>query len=128
MSNKTEAPKGETPKSDAGKGSEAPAAAPSGGAKAWLPLVLAVVLMPALAWVTTSFVIVPKVLKARETPESPAEEHEPGKEVENGGDHGGQKKEGKESKESPNKGKKKQTYQVSKLIVNVAGSMGTRYL
>ena len=64
MSNKPEAPKGETPKADAGKEAETPPAASTGGFKGWLPLILAMVLMPALAWVTTSFVIVPKVLGA----------------------------------------------------------------
>ena len=125
MSNKPEAPKGETPKADAGQEADTPPpAASSGGFKAWLPLILAIVLMPALAWLTTSFVIVPKVLKARETLKLPAEEHEAG----GPGDHGDQPKEGKESKDAATTSKKKQTYQVSKLIVNVAGSMGTRYL
>jgi flagellar FliL protein len=137
MANKAEALKGEAPKADAPAAeaptpAEAAPAASSGGIKAWLPLILAVVLMPALAWGITSFVIVPKVLKARETTGTTggeeqsgednkhgAEEHEAASEGGKGDGHG---------KESPGKGKKKQNYQISKLIVNLAGSMGTRYL
>jgi flagellar protein FliL len=38
-------------------------ASPSGGIKAWLPLIVMVLLMPALAYAMTSFVIVPKLQK-----------------------------------------------------------------
>ena len=38
-------------------------AAPSGGFKAWLPLIVMVLLMPALAYAMTTFVIVPKLQK-----------------------------------------------------------------
>ncbi len=41
----------------------APAAA-GGGVKAWLPLIIAVVLMPALAFGMTKFVIVPELQKS----------------------------------------------------------------
>src|ERR1700678_3395540 len=44
--------------SDAAKAPEAKA---SGGFKAWLPLVVTVVTMPALAYATTVFVLVPKM-------------------------------------------------------------------
>ena len=39
-------------------------AAPGGGLKGWLPLILAVVLMPALAFGMTKFVIVPELQKS----------------------------------------------------------------
>jgi len=39
------------------------AAAPSGSIKAWLPLIVMVLLMPALAYAMTTFVIVPKLQK-----------------------------------------------------------------
>src|ERR1035441_9555168 len=47
-----------------GKAAEAKADAPapsSGGFKAWLPLAAAVVLMPALAYATTLYVLLPKL-------------------------------------------------------------------
>ena len=46
----------------AGNAETAPA---SGGAKAWLPLIVTIVLMPALAFVTTKFLVLPKVVQAR---------------------------------------------------------------
>src|SRR5438270_751415 len=39
------------------------ATAASGGIKAWLPLIVMVLLMPALAYAMTTFVIVPKLQK-----------------------------------------------------------------
>ena len=40
--------------------------AAGGGFKAWLPLILSFVLMPVLAVLTTKFLIIPKVVQARE--------------------------------------------------------------
>lgn len=139
MSDKPAASKSEAPKAEAGKPA-ADAAPAGGGMKAWLPLILAVVLMPVLAWVTTSFVIVPKVLKARETPAGHESEEPEAAAHDAGGEHAaddkhesGKDSHAKEPKKDAHgkdgaKGKKKQNYQISKLIVNVAGSMGTRYL
>ena len=119
---------------EAGKGGS------EGGIKSWLPLIVTIVLMPVLAFATTKFLILPKVVQARE---GAAGEHGAG---EDGHDeaaaessHGGEKeskdhgkpKEGKETaKDAHGKptGKKKQSAPISKVIVNVAGSMGTRYL
>lgn len=96
----------------------------SGGFKAWLPLLVTIVLMPVLAFATTKFLILPKVVQARGAGEggshedpSPASGHESSK--------GSDKEHGREAKGS---GKKKQTFPISKVIVNVAGSMGARYL
>ena len=72
-----EAPKpgAEAAKTDAksATASAAPAAAPAGGIKALLPLILAVVLMPVLAYVMTMFVLLPKLQKA--TGGAPPTEH-----------------------------------------------------
>ena len=121
----------------------APAPAASGGLKAWLPLLVTIVVMPVLAFATTKFLILPKVLHARgdaaESEGGAAEEaHEGTKpEAKEGGkegkEHGESKKEEHGAKpENPEKGKegkgKKQTAQLTKIIVNVSGSMGTRYL
>src|SRR5688572_3416970 len=120
--------------SEAGKGGS------EGGIKSWLPLIVTIVLMPVLAFATTKFLILPKVVQARE---GAAGEHDAGEEGHGEAaaesSHGGEKeskdhgkpKEGKEAaKDSHGKptGKKKQSAPISKVIVNVAGSMGTRYL
>ena len=128
------------------------APAKSGGIGAFLPLIISVVLMPVLSVVTTKFLILPKVTQARETPhgeegEEHAEEGGHGKEEKKAEGHGKEpkKEEGGHGKEAKKEegghgkddkgahgksaaGKKKQTYQLTKMIVNVAGSMGTRYL
>jgi flagellar FliL protein len=123
------------PAGDAGKGGS------EGGLKSWLPLIVTIVLMPVLAFATTKFLILPKVVQAREG--AAGEEGHEEAAAESG--HGGEKaaKDGKESKdhgtpkegkEAPKDahgktaGKKKQSAPISKVIVNVAGSMGTRYL
>ena len=91
--------------------------------------------MPALAFATTKFLILPKIVQARE---AGAEEggHEQAKESDSGHEggkdakekeHGKPKEPAKDSHGKPS-GKKKQNVPISKVIVNVAGSMGTRYL
>jgi len=108
-----------------------------GGLKAWLPLIVTIVLMPALAFVTTKFLVLPKIVHARGGAEEPAgdegAEHggggghgEPAKKE--AGGHGEKPDEGKKDGKGHGAGKKKQSYQVSKVIVNVSGSMGSRYL
>lgn len=106
-----------------GKGESSAAAPASGGGwLGWLPLILTVVLMPALAFAMTTYVILPKIERAvggqagasAESHASPAAE--PGRPAAHGA-----AKEGKE-------GKEKQTFSLNKMIVNVAGTMGTRYL
>ena len=101
----------------------------SGGFKAWIPLLVTIVLMPVLAFTTTKFLILPKIVQARsgggEATGHEAAGGESGHDVtKDPGDHG-KPKEGKEGKTA---GKKKQTVPITKVIVNVAGSMGARYL
>jgi len=87
---------------------EAAPAAPSGGLKNWLPLIIAVVLMPALAFGMTKFVIVPQLQKSLGIKE-PAE-----------GVSGAKAKAGTDAK--------KISVPFNKLLVNIAGTMGARYL
>lgn len=87
--------------------SAAPAPAASGGLKSWLPLILAVVLMPALAVGMTKFVLVPELQKSLGI-----------KDVETAS--GGKAKPSGDGKKTP--------VQFNKLLVNVAGTMGARYL
>ena len=85
----------------------APAAA-GGGFKSWLPLILAVVLMPALAFGMTKFVIVPELQQSLGIKPP----------VESGS--------GAKSKSAADA--KKVSVPLNKLLVNIAGTMGSRYL
>jgi flagellar protein FliL len=109
------APEGEA----AATAAAAPAAAP-GGIKAFLPLIIAVVMMPVLAFVTTKFVLLPKLQSAVSPAKAGAAAAEPAIA------EASSKEEGKEGKSAGGKGKA--TYALSKMLVNVAGTMGTRYL
>jgi flagellar FliL protein len=86
---------------------EAAPASPGGGIKAWLPLILAIVLMPALAFGMTKFVIVPELQKSLGIKE-PSESGSGGK--------------------SKSGDAKKTSVPFNKLLVNIAGTMGARYL
>jgi flagellar FliL protein len=98
-------------------GAPAAVAAPQGGIKAWLPLIITVLLMPALAFATTKFVLVPQMKKslgAATAPAAPAPEN-----AASG-----------ETKDAPTGegAKTKVKIPMTKILVNVAGTMGTRYL
>ncbi|HWQ90732.1 MAG TPA: flagellar basal body-associated FliL family protein [Clostridia bacterium] len=83
----------------------APTAGPApGGIKAWLPLVVTMLAMPLLAYGMTQFVLLPKLQKGLGIT-APA-------------------------KASPHASVKaqKQSLPMTKLLVNVAGTMGARYL
>jgi flagellar FliL protein len=99
-----------------------------GGFKSWLPLILSLVLMPVLAFATTKFLIIPKVVHAREAAHGEEDDSHAQQ-----GSHGPKEAKGGHDKEKTKDGKasgasKKQSIQISKVIVNVAGSMGSRYL
>lgn len=103
----------EAPSSTPPADGAAPAAAPaSGGFKAWLPLIITVVLMPVLAFAMAQFVIVPQIQKglgigAPATATATATT----------------------TSKSKKGGKEKTTsVAMNKLLVNVAGTMGARYL
>lgn len=94
----------------------ASATAPKGGAlKLWLPLIINIVLMPALAYALTIFVIVPR-LRNGESGESASKSTA----EKSGGTAGGKKDESVKSKTIAPLS--------SKVLVNLAGTMGTRYL
>lgn len=92
---------------EADKDAAAPVAA-AGGLKAWLPLILTIALMPALAFGMTKFVLVPQLQKSLGI-----------KDTAEGGT-------GAKGKAGP--GEKKMSVQFSKVLVNIAGTMGSRYL
>lgn len=116
-------------------GAEA-APAKGGGMKAMLPLIAAVVVAPAATFGVAQFVLLPK-LKAEIAAAAPegagpggeAAHAAPKKEKKEGGEkkekkHGG--KEGKEGKEGG--GDSADTYKFENVVVNLSGTMGTRYL
>ncbi len=98
-----------TPEPATAAGDPAAAKAPaSGGFKAWLPLIITVVLMPVLAYGMTNFVLLPRLQKGLGI--MPAE---------------------KEHEAAAKKGAgtaKKERVAMNKLLVNVAGTLGQRYL
>src|SRR5579872_5105543 len=86
---------------------------PSGGFKPWLPLVVALVAMPVLAYATTRFVLLPKLQRALALPASAATpESAPDTSASAGGESG---------KNAP--AKTKVMVPLSKMLVNVAGTM-----
>jgi flagellar FliL protein len=105
--------------SDEKDGAKADQPRPAGGLKPWLPLIIAVVGMPVLAFVMTRFVLLPKLEHAiaqsngAAAPEAAAESASPA---------------AKEGAKPGAPGKVKIMVPLSKMLVNVSGTMGTRYL
>jgi flagellar FliL protein len=80
--------------------------------RAWLPLVVAMAAMPLLAYAVTSFVLVPHLRKALLGPRTvPA-----------------QTEASSSSKEGASGSAQRESVPLNKLLVNVAGTMGSRYL
>lgn len=115
------------PKSDAAKApaktepapeAAAPAAAARpGGIKAWIPVIAALLLAPVATWAAVEFVVLPRLLKklAGGVP-AEAAAAEP---AESGG-HGEKGKKGE--------GKEGNSFEFQNQVVNLSGTMGTRYL
>jgi flagellar FliL protein len=93
---------------DPAEGAATPAAAASGGFKAWLPLIVTMLLMPALAFGVAQFVILPQLQKGLGI-----------KAGEGAASSGGKKEAGADKQEA---------VVMNKLLVNVADTMGARYL
>ena len=117
------------------KKAEAPApaegAAPAGGGmKAMMPLILNVVLMPVMAYVMTVFVLLPKINSANVSAHAKTEAGADGAhgEDEAGTDGHGEPAKGEKSGGKHGGGAKVSVPLSSKVIVNVAGTAGTRYL
>lgn len=84
------------------------AAASAGGVKAWLPLLVMILLMPVLAFTMTQFVLLPRLQAGLGITPPAASTSEEG---------GGKSATGK-----------RESVMMNKLLVNVAGTMGARYL
>ena len=126
----TESPATETAGAPAEASAEPVASKSSGGLKAWLPLIVTVALMPALAYVMTTFVLAPKLQRAIvNTPANSAPEtSEAAPEKTKGATESSENKT-KGSANNTKGGKQaKVTVPLGKVLVNISGSMGTRYL
>ena len=100
----------------------APAApAAKGALAAWLPVIAAVILAPVLSWAVAEFVLLPRLQKKLAAPKAGevAEEHAA---PETKAEHGA--KGGKGEKEGANPA----NYEFQNVVVNLSGTMGTRYL
>jgi len=84
------------------------------GIKAWLPLILSLTVMPALAYALTMYVLLPRIQKSIGVQK--VEAREIGSDTAGAGARA----------EAP--GKPKAKIALSKVIVNVSGSLGTRLL
>lgn len=118
-----------------GAPAEAAVAAPAakGGLGAWLPLLVNVLLMPALGFATFTFLIQPKLGSGAAPAEHHAEAADDGHGSSSGhGDsHGGDSHGGGGAHGSKSGGDTKGRITAplpGKILVNVAGTMGTRYL
>lgn len=121
MSAKAEA----APAKEAASGAHAAGASPAkGGIGAWIPVIAIVLLAPVVTWAAVEFVLVPrlkKTLAAAAAPEAAEAAH--GAPAESSGGHGGGHGGGKASKESGSP-----HFEFTNVVVNLAGTMGTRYL
>lgn len=131
MAAKAEA-KESTPATPTEKGAPDKAAAPVAGKlaglKAWLPVVLAVVAAPATCWAVAEFVLLPRLqqkLAAVQSGEAPAAEGHAAKAPEKSS---GEKKKGGHGAKEEGGGATGDTYEFTNVVVNLSGTMGTRYL
>jgi flagellar FliL protein len=109
------------------KAAEAAEAPQGGGIKAMLPLLIAIVAMPAMAYVTTMFVLLPKLQAAVGSQGAPGAQAEGGG-AEGGGagaEGGGAEGDGAGGGGAGGGGS---IFELGKVLVNVGGSAGTRYL
>ena len=94
-----------------------PAASPS-KMKAWLPMIVTIASMPVLAFATTRYVLLPHVQKALLQQAAGATSSEPAAAASEKSGEGA----------APDGKTLKVTVPLTKMLVNVAGTMGTRYL
>ena len=125
-------------KADAAPAKGAEAAAPTviapsapakkGGAGSWIPVIVAVLVAPVATWATVEYVLLPRLQKKLATASAAAEEHgaESAPAAAEAPAHGS--KPGKEGKSGKEGGSAPGTYEFQNVVVNLAGTMGTRYL
>jgi len=113
------------PAAPAAPSAAATAAPAAAGSKSWLPVIAALLLAPVATWATVEFVLMPRLQKKLVAPANPEEAHAEPAPADHGGGHGGGHG-GKESKDG--KGAAGVNYEFTNVVVNLAGTMGTRYL
>ena len=101
----------------------APAKSKGGALKAWLPAILAIVVAPATCWAVAEFVLLPRLQQKLAAPPAEAADAAHAAPAEKG--HG-EKKKGHGGKEEG--GDAADTYGYTNVVVNLSGTMGTRYL
>lgn len=121
-----EVPAPAAPEKSGSAPAEVPGAAPvkKGGAlKAWLPVILAIIVAPAMCWAVAEFVLLPRLqqkLAAAPADAAGAAHAAPAEKAH------GEKKKGHGGKEEGGEGG--DTYGFTNVVVNLSGTMGTRYL
>lgn len=122
---------------DSAKGAAGASAGASRGAlQAWLPLALNLVLMPVLAYLMVSFLILPKLTQSHGGGNHTESAADSGDQTKNTGSdsHGapkdahGKSSSTKDAHGKPKPGAKTVVPLSKHVLVNVAGTMGTRYL
>lgn len=107
---------------------KAPAAAKSGGIGKWIPAIAALVLAPAMSWGIAQFVMLPKLQKQLAVPPAAGPDGTVAAAAEApAAEAAAPEKEGKDSKDGKD-GKSGTSYEFTNVVVNLAGTMGTRYL
>ena len=124
-----EAPAAAAPEKAGTAPAEAAAAAPKKASplKAWLPVIVAILLAPAASFAVAQFVLLPKLqakLAAPPVEGEAAHAEKPAKKEGKEGGHGEKKKGGKEGEGTSSA----DTYEFTNVVVNLSGTMGTRYL
>ena len=123
VANRTDPPA--RPGGEPAKGAPAPEPAPktpeaapasASGLKPWLPLLVAIVLMPVLAYAMTTFVLAPKLAHA--VGNAPAKP----------GEHASEKAAKSHAAEGGSKEGRKTNVPLKQVLVNVAGTQGMRFL
>jgi flagellar FliL protein len=99
---------------------QASGSAPAKAASPWPALIAVIVLMPAVAFATTQFLILPKIRDAA------GEKSQPGTPAKSAGAHGG--KESKGDSKGGHESAGKFSYDFENVVVNLSGSLGTKYL
>jgi flagellar FliL protein len=94
--------------------------------KAFLPALLAVVLAPASCWAVAEYVLLPRMQK-KLAAVAPAADGDAATRAETAAPQGGDKEAGKGGKEGEAKANPA-NYEFNNVVVNLAGTMGTRYL
>lgn len=113
----------------------AAAAAPAKAPSPWVPIIAVCVLMPAISFATTQFLLLPKIRGAVLEQKVIAHAAKPeGKDAKKG--HGEAAKGGHGKQEHGKKGERAEvagsggafSYDFENIVVNLSGAMGTRYL